>query len=280
MMRIFVTGAAGYIGSSVVRELLDAGHQVIGLARSDKSAAIIKQAGADVHFGDIGDPDSLREAVTAADGVIHLAFNHDFSDFPGALAADLQAVKAMGSALEGSGKPFVITAHAGGTQAEEFMLHLSSRGVRSVIVELCPSVHGEGDTGFIPRLIDIAKAKGFSAYVEDGSNRWPAIHRLDAAKLYRLAAEKAPSGSRFEGAADEGVPFREIADAIGRRLNVPVVGIAREEADAHFGFLGTLASLDIPRSNAAARVLLGWQPIQPGLIADLGQPHYFDFANR
>lgn len=279
-MRIFVTGAAGYIGSAVVRELLGAGHQVLGLARSDKSAAIIKQAGADVYFGDIEDPDSLREAAAAADGVIHLAFNHDFSNFPGALAADLQAVKAIGSALEGSGKPFVITAHAGGTEAEDVMLRLSGRGVRSVIVELCPSVHGEGDTGFIPRLIDIAKAKGFSAYVEDGSNRWPAVHRLDAARLYRLAAEKAPAGSRFEGAADEGVPFREIAGAIGRRLNVPVVGIAREEADAHFGFLGTLASLDIPRSNAAARELLEWRPVQPGLIADLEQPHYFDLTNR
>jgi len=159
-------------------------------------------------------------------------------------------------------------------------LHLSSRGVRSVTVELCPSVHGEGDTGFIPRLIDTAKARGFSAYVEDGGNRWPAVHRLDAARLYRLAVEKAPSGSRFEGAADEGVPFREIADAIGRRLNVPVVGIAREEADAHFGFLGTLASLDIPRSNAAAREVLGWQPVQPGLLADLEQPHYFDLVKR
>ncbi len=280
MMRIFVTGAAGYIGSAVVRELLGAGHQVVGLARSDKSAAIIKQAGADVHFGDIEDPDSLREAAAAADGVIHLAFNHDFSNFPGALAADLQAVKAIGAALEGSGKPFVMTAHAGGTEAEDVMLRLSRRGVRSVIVELCPSVHGEGDTGFIPRLIDIAKAKGFSAYIEDGSNRWPAVHRLDAARLYRLAAEKAPAGSRFEGAADEGVPFREIAGAIGRQLNVPVVGIAREEADAHFGFLGTLAALDIPRSNAAARALLEWHPVRPGLIADLEQPHYFDLAKR
>lgn len=280
MMRIFVTGAAGYIGSAVVRELLGAGHQVVGLARSDKGAAIMKQAGADVHFGDIEDPDSLREAAAAADGVIHLAFNHDFSNFPGALAADLQAVKAIGAALEGSGKPFVMTAHAGGTEAEDVMLRLSRRGVRSVIVELCPSVHGEGDTGFIPRLIDIAKAKGFSAYIEDGSNRWPAVHRLDAARLYRLAAEKAPAGSRFEGAADEGVPFREIAGAIGRQLNVPVVGIAREEANAHFGFLGTLAALDIPRSNAAARALLEWHPVQPGLIADLEQPHYFDLVKR
>lgn len=276
MMRVFVTGATGYIGSAVVRELIDAGHQVVGLVRSDNSAAKLKEAGAEVHRGDIDDLDSLRSGAAAADGIIHLAFNHDFSNFARALAADLHAVEAMGAALEGSGKPFVITTHANGVTAENVMLLLAERGVRTAIVELCPSVHGEGDTGFVPRLINIAKTKGFSAYVEEGSNRWPAVHRLDAAHLYRLALEKAPAGSRLNGVADEGVPFRDIASVIGKHLNVPVVSISREEADTHFGFLSTLAALDIPRSSVATQELLGWRPVQPALIHDLEQSHYFN----
>ncbi|KAF6581911.1 SDR family oxidoreductase [Paenibacillus polymyxa] len=275
-MRVFVTGATGYIGSAVVRELIDAGHQVVGLVRSDNSAAKLKEAGAEVHRGDIDDLDSLRSGAAAADGIIHLAFNHDFSNFARALAADLHAVEAMGAALEGSGKPFVITTHANGVTAENVMLLLAERGVRTAIVELCPSVHGEGDTGFVPRLINIAKTKGFSAYVEEGSNRWPAVHRLDAAHLYRLALEKAPAGSRLNGVADEGVPFRDIASVIGKHLNVPVVSISREEADTHFGFLSTLAALDIPRSSVATQELLGWRPVQPALIHDLEQSHYFN----
>lgn len=275
-MRIFVTGATGYIGSAVVRELLDAGHRVVGLARSDESAARLQAAGVEAHRGDLHDSDSLRRAAEAADGVIHLAFHHDFSDFAGAIAADLEAVTAIGAAIEGSGKPFVMTTHAGGTEAENVMRSLAERGVRAVIVELCPSVHGEGDTGFIPRLIQIARTKGYSAYVEDGSNRWPAVHRLDAAKLYRLALEQAPAGSRLEGAHDEGVPFRDIASTIGRRLNLPVVSIPRAEAEAHFGFLGTLAVLDIPRSSAAARELVGWRPAQRSLLEDLEQLHDYE----
>lgn len=275
-MRVFVTGATGYIGSAVVRELIDAGHQVVGLVRSDNSAAKLKEAGAEVHRGDIDDLDSLRSGAAAADGVIHLAFNHDFSNFAGALTADLRAVEAMGAALEGSDKPFVITTHANGVAAENAVLSLAGRGVRTSIVELCPSVHGEGDTGFVPRLIHVAKTKGISAYVEEGTNRWPAVHRLDAAHLYRLALEKAPAGSRLDGVADEGVPFRDIASVISRRLNVPLVGIPREEADAHFGFLGALAALDIPRSSVATQELLGWNPIQPALITDLDQSHYFN----
>ncbi|MHB0882260.1 SDR family oxidoreductase [Paenibacillus sp. SEL1] len=265
-----------YIGSAVVRELIDAGHQVVGLVRSDNSAAKLKEAGAEVHRGDIDDLDSLRSGAAAADGIIHLAFNHDFSNFARALTADLHAVEAIGAALEGSGKPFVITTHANGVAAENVMLLLAERGVRTAIVELCPSVHGEGDTGFVPRLINIAKTKGFSAYVEEGTNRWPAVHRLDAAHLYRLALEKAPAGSRLNGVADEGVPFRDIASVIGKHLNVPVVSISREEADTHFEFLSTLAALDIPRSSVATQELLGWRPVQPALIHDLEQSHYFN----
>ncbi|MFJ7744759.1 SDR family oxidoreductase [Peribacillus sp. NPDC097295] len=270
-MRVFLTGATGYIGSAVLCELKNAGHQVVGLARSDDSAAKLKEVGVDSHRGDIDDLDSLRRGAATADGVIHLAFNHDFSNFDGALTADLHAVEAMGSALEGSGKPFVITTHNNGLAAEKVMVSLAESGVRTSIVELCPSVHGEGDTGFVPRLIQIAKTKGFSAYVEEGTNRWPAVHRLDAAHLYRLALENAPAGSRLNGVADEGIPFRDIAQVIGQQLNLPVVSISREEANDHFGFLGTLAALDIPKSSTSTQELLNWKPLQLGLIADLEQ---------
>lgn len=274
-MRVFVTGATGYIGSAVIRELINAGHQVVGLARSDHSAVKLKEAGVEVHHGDIEDLDSLRSGVATADGIIHLAFNHDFSKFDRTLKVDMHAIEAMGASLEGSGKPFVITAHANGEDAENIALLLAERGVRTSIIELCPLVHGEGDVGFIPSLINIAKSKGFSAYVEEGTNRCPAVHRLDAAHLFRLALEKAPAGSRLNGVADEGVPFRDIASVIGQHLNVPVASIAREEADDHFGFLSTLAALDIPRSSIATRELLGWKPVQPALISDLEQSHYF-----
>jgi nucleoside-diphosphate-sugar epimerase len=274
MMLVFVTGATGYIGSAVVRELIDAGHKVVGLARSDNGAAVLKEAGAEVHRGAIDDLDSLHSGAATADGVIHLAFKHDFSDFAGALTTDLHAVETMGAALEGSGKPFVITAHLNGAASENAAFALA--GVRSSVVSLAPSVHGEGDKGFVPRLINIARTKGFSAYVGDGSNRWPAVHRLDAAHLYRLTLEKAPAGSRLDGAADEGVPFRDIASVIGKHLNLPVVSISREEADAHFGFLGAIAAHDMPRSSALTQELLGWRPVHPALIPDLEQGHYFN----
>lgn len=271
-MRVFVTGATGFIGSAVVSELIGAGHTVVGLTRSDKGAEALSEAGAEVHRGTLDDLDSLREASAASDGVIHLAFGHELADFAAALAADLRAVETMGAALEGTDKPFVITAHLNGEASENTVLRLS--GVRSSIVSLSPSVHDEGDKGFVPRLITIARARGVSAYIGDGSNRWPAVHRKDAAHLYRLALESAPAGSRLDGVGDEGVPFREIASVIGRHLNLPVVSISPEEADAHFGFLGTLAARDLPRSSAQTRELLGWRPVHPRLLSDL-EEHYF-----
>lgn len=275
-MRIFVTGAAGHIGSLVVAELLAAGHQVIGLARSDASAAALTDAGAEVHRGNLDDLDSLHAGAAAADGVIHLAFKHDFSNFDDSLATDLRAVETMGAALEGSGKPFMTTAHARGAASDNVTIALAERGVRSAVVQLAPSVHGPADLhGFIPRLISIAREKGVSAYVGDGANRWPAVHELDAAHLFRLAVETAPAGSRLHGAGDEGVPFRQIAESIGCHLNLPVDSITSDEAAAHFGFLGALVSLDIPASSAQTQQILGWRPVHPGLIADIEQGHYF-----
>src|SRR5258707_15780727 len=292
-MRVFVTGATGYIGSAIVRELLAAGHQVVGLARSDTAAAALKAAGAEVHRGNLDDLDSLRSGAVASDGVIHTAFNNiSTTDFVAACQADLRAVETIGAALEGSGKPFVITsgtlmlAMLGRLVTEEDVsdpavprvasenaaIALAERGVRSSVVRLAPSVHGEGDKhGFVPSLIGIARAKGVSAFVGDGSNRWPAVHRLDAARLFRLAAEAAPAGSRLHGAGEEGVPFREIAEAIGRQLKLPVVSIEASDAGAHFGFLSAFVSADNPTSSKQTQELLGWRPEGPALIADIEQ---------
>ncbi len=277
-MRVFVTGATGYIGSAVVRELIEAGHQVVGLTRSDHGAAVLKEAGAEVHRGALDDLDSLRLGAAAADGVIHLAFafTPDSSDFAAMLTTDLRAVETMRAALEGSGKPFVTTAHINGEASDNAVLALAERGVRSSIVTLPLSVHSESDKGFVPSLTTIAQTLGVSAYIGDGSNRWPAVHRLDAARLFRLALEIAPEGSRLDGVGDEGVPFRDIAGVIGRHLNLPVVSISREEADAHFGsFLGAVAALDVPKSSAQTQELLGWRPVHLALIPDIEQ-HYFN----
>ena len=276
-MHVFITGATGYIGKAVVRELIDAGHKVVGLTRSDEGASILVTAGAEVLRGTLDDLDILRSGAVAADGVIHLAFIHDFSDFARSLATDLRAIEAMGEALEGSGRPFVTTAHANGVASDKAMLALAERGVRTSIVELPLSVHSDADKhGFVARLISIARAKGVSAYIGDGSNRWPAIHRLDAANLFRLALESAPAGSRLQGVGDEGVPFIEIAGVIGRHLNLEMVSISRKEAEAHFGFLGAIVALDMPRSSLQTQELLNWRPVHPAFISDLEQGHYFN----
>jgi nucleoside-diphosphate-sugar epimerase len=250
-MHVFVTGATGHIGSAIVPELLEAGHQVTGLARSDEAAAALTAAGVAAHQGDLDDLDGLRAAAAAADGVIHLAFRHDFDDYAGAGETDLRAVKAMGEALVGSDRPFVITSGTLllaflapgrlGTEhdtlpsgpridSENAVIALAERGVRSSVIRLSPLVHSTLDHhGFAHRLINIARDTGVSAYIGDGSNRWPGVHTLDAAHLYRLALENAPAGTRLHGVADEGVPFRDIAGVIGRRLNLPVVSISGEQ---------------------------------------------------
>jgi nucleoside-diphosphate-sugar epimerase len=279
-MRIFVTGATGHLGLTLVEELIRAGHRVIGLTRFEEGAKKLEKAGAEALNGVLENTEILCKGVSMSDGVIHLAFRHDFTDFAGSLAIDLNAINAMGEALRDSGKPFVTTAHANGEASDKATLALADVGVRSSVVSLAPSVHGQGDShGFIPQLISIARSKGVSAYIEEGLNRWPAVHRLDAVQLYRLAVEKAPAGSYFIGRGEEGVPFRDIAGTIGKHLNIPVASISREEADAHFGFLGTLAAIDItsaiPGNAEQTKDILGWNPIYPGLIADMEQGHYF-----
>jgi nucleoside-diphosphate-sugar epimerase len=298
-MRVFVTGASGWIGSAVVPELLGAGHQVTGLARSDASAEALTAAGAQVHRGSLDDLDSLRSAAEASDGVIHLAFKHDaaFSGgFQDAAAADRGAIETIGEALAGSGRPFLIASgtlglapgrvaterddgHAPGSPAAdpasgpamrlanaEMTLALASRGVRSSVVRLPPTVHGDGDNGFMAALVGMTRGRGVSGYLGDGSNRWPAVHRFDAANLFRLALEQAPAGSVLHAVADEGVPIREIAEVIGRHLGVPVASIPAEQAGEQFGFLAGFLGLDSPASSTLTRALLACKPTNTGLL--------------
>lgn len=296
VMRIFVTGASGHIGSLVVRELLDNGHQVTGLARSEASAQVLDAAGAVVIRGTLDDLDVLADAAGAADGVIHLAFKHDFGDYAGAAASDVKAVEAMGAALEGSGKPLVNTSGTAmlatgssselGTEdmagegprvaSEIAALTLADRGVRASVVRLAPTVHGPTDRhGFIPTIIANARKTGQALYIGDGANRWPAVHNVDAARLYRLAVESAPAGSRLHGAAEQAIPFRDIAQTIGAQLDVPAVSVTQEQATEQLGFIGWVASLDNPTSSELTRELLGWAPQHPGLLEDLKSGNYF-----
>jgi nucleoside-diphosphate-sugar epimerase len=306
-MRVFITGASGWIGSAVVPELIGAGHQVVGLARSEASAAAIAAAGAEVQRGTLDDLDILRSVAAGSDGVIHLAFKHDIAfsgGFQEASDADRRAVEALGEALAGSDRPFVLASGTlglapgrVGTERDghdaapamvalargprtrhataELVLSLASRGVRSSVVRLSPTNHGVGDHGFMASLVGIARDKGAAGHVGDGSSRWPAVHRLDSAHLFRLALEGAPAGSTLHAVADEGVPMREIAEVIGRHLHLPVVSIAPEDAGEHFAWMAGFVALDSPVSSALTRDLLGWEPVQPGLIDDLDEGHYF-----
>ncbi len=304
-MRIFVTGASGWIGSAVVPELLGAGHEVVGLARSEASAQRLEAAGAIVQRGDVDDPDGLAKAAADSDGVIHLAFQHEVAfggNFAAAAAADRRAVEAMGAALTDSDRPFVLASGllglkvgqvateddglmpsaevranpAGRRQATALLaLSLSGVGVRSSVLRLPPTVHGDGDNGFMATFVGIARQRGVAGYVAEGSNRWPAVHRADAARLARLAVEGAPAGTVLHAVGDEGVPFREIAEAMGRHLGVPTVSVTPADAFEHFSYLGLFAGLDSPATAAITRGLLGWEPSGPSLLDDLEQDHYY-----
>jgi nucleoside-diphosphate-sugar epimerase len=305
-MRVFVTGASGWVGSALVPELIGAGHDVVGLARSEASAVALAAAGAAVHPGSLEDLAALREGAAKADGVIHLAFDHDFDwadpgsqgRYEAANHADRVAIEAIGGALEGTDRPLVIasgvaTAAGGraGTEADPpapgfprsaaaiLTVALADRGVRSSVVRLPPTAHGKGDKGFISILIRTAREKGVSGFVGRGSNVWPAVHRFDAARVFRLALEQAPAGSVWHAVAEEGVATETIAAVIGEHLHLPTASIAAEDASAHFGWLGLVWSADIPTSSALTRQRLGWAPVGPGLIEDLRSGHYFEVVD-
>jgi nucleoside-diphosphate-sugar epimerase len=295
-MRIFVTGASGWIGAATVPQLIEAGHEVVGLARSEASADAIEAAGAEAHRGTLEDLDSLRKGASDADAVIHLAFIHDFTQMEANAQVDRRAVEAMGAVLEGSDRALVIASGVGALggggvrnerdthdvrhplrargETEAFALSLASRGIRSSSVRLPPTVHGDGDHGFMATLVTVARDRGVAAYVGDGSNRWPAVHRVDAARLFCLAVDGAPAGTALHGVAEEGVALRDVAEVIGRMLDVPVVTVAPEGAIEHFGWLGIMLGADLPASSSITRELLGWEPTNIGLLEDL-EAHYF-----
>ena len=297
-MKVFVTGATGFVGTALVRELLDAGHQVLGLARSDASAAALIKAGAAVHRGDLGDLDSLRSGAAASDGVIHAGFIHDFSRFKEVCEVDRLAIETLCSTLAGSNRPFIVTSGTGlvrpGILATEDMdsnhditrfprvsetatFAFTAKGVRTSAIRLSPSVHGQGDLhGFVPILIATARQKGVVAYIGDGQNRWNAVHRLDAVHLFRLALEKGEAGAKYHAVGDEAITVKAISEAIGRHLNLPVVSISPEEAPAHFGWFAVMAGLDCPASSKLTQERLLWRPTHPTLSEDLASDNpYF-----
>lgn len=296
-MRVFLTGATGFIGEAIIEELLGAGHEILGLARNEQKARLLERSGVSVQLGDLDDTDSLVAGARASNGVIHTAFGHDFSKYLEAGEADRRAIKAMGQSLAGTGKPLVITSATtivmpgqlaledqaaradspSGVRAlsEHALAETSSRGVRGVALRLPPSVHAKGDHGFVPALIEVARRTGVSAYIGDGANCWPAVHRRDAARLYRLALEKAPAGA-LHGVAEPGIPMRDIAAAIGEGLGIPVRSLRMDQAKAHFDWLAMFVAIDNPTSSAFTQRTVGWQPREKGLLEDLRDSGYFN----
>ncbi len=294
-MRVFVTGATGFVGSVILKELISAGHQVLGLARSEASAAALKAAGADVLHGDLENLDILRSGAKESDGVIHAGFIHDFADFARVCKVDAVAIETIGEALAGSDRPFIVTSGTAlvspGKLAMEDVIppvnpafprasekaadDVAATGVRSAVVRLSPSVHGDNDHGFVPILINIAREKGVSAYIGEGLNRWNAVHKLDAAKVYRLALEHAVKGKRYHAVAEGEIAFKEIAETIGKHLNLPVVSITPEQAPEHFGWFASFAGIDAPASSEATRQNLGWEPVNVKLLDDMANGTYF-----
>jgi nucleoside-diphosphate-sugar epimerase len=297
-MKIFVTGATGFVGSAIVRELLSAGHRVLGLVRSDAGAHALTEEGAEAHRGSITDRESLQRGAAGADAVIHTAFNHDFSRFAASCAEDKQAIEALGDVLAGSARPLVVTSALGvlppgvlGTEdmppasgaaahpraaTEHAAQALAERGVRVSLVRLPPSTHGDGDPHFAATLVRLARETGVAAYVDDGTNRWPAVHRLDAASLFRLVVERGAERPRYHAVAEEGIPLRDIARVIGARLGVPIVSKTGEEALRHFGGFARFISLNVPATSQETRAALGWAPTRVGLLEDLERGRYFD----
>ncbi len=297
-MRVFVTGATGFVGSAVIGELLSAGHQVLGLSRSDAGAASLRAAGAEVHRGSLDDLSSLRAGAAAADAVVHIGFNHDFSKYKESCEADRHIVAAFADEFAGSDRLLLVTSASGLLQkgqssteddlpnvdssviprvaTDEAVAEVTKRGIKASLVRLPPSVHGVGDHGFVPMLIAKARETGISAYVGTGENRWPAVHRFDAARVYRLALERGAAEPRYHAIAEEGVPFRKIAELIGRRLGLPVVSLSHEEAATHFGWFAHFVGMDSPASSAKTQEWLNWNPSHPGLLQDLDQDSYFE----
>lgn len=295
-MRVFVTGASGFVGSAIVKELIHAGHQVLGLVRTDSAAEALIKAGAEVHHGNLDDLESIKNGAAHCDAVIHTAFNHDFTRFKENCEHDRKVIQALGAAFAGSNRPLIITSGIGVLRqtstatendtppgsdvvpraaTEEAANIVAAQGVNTYIVRLPPTVHGPGDHGFIPILIGLAKEKQQSVFVGEGQNRWPAVHRLDAAVLYRLIAEKQPSQKVFHAIAEEGIPFKQIANAIGQGLQLPVAGKDEQDAEAHFGWFKHFASIDCPATSEQTRKTTGWQPKHPGLFDDLIPGVYF-----